>query len=165
MMNQLLRLYDISPSDYSPVYVNYSDGFTALADGNADAAIINTAPPVAGIQELGIRKDFRLLNVEDEKRAAFLEKYPFYSQGRISKETYDLAEDVPTVGSVNLIIIRKDLEEDLVYDMIKSVYENLDVLRASHPSARVIAVENGPHPSLPLHPGAERYFREVGVLK
>jgi TRAP-type uncharacterized transport system substrate-binding protein len=49
--------------------------------------------------------------------------------------------------------------------MVKAAYENLDDLRAAHPSARVIKVENGPKGGLPLHPGAARYFKERGVLK
>lgn len=164
MMNQLLAIYGISPSDYSPIYVNYNDGFSALADGNADAAIINTAPPVAAIRELGIRRSFRLLPVEEDKQEEFLKKYPFYDRGTISASVYDLPGDVSVVGSQNVIIIRRDLDDDLVYQMTKAVFENLPKLHASHPSARAISAKNAAHPAIPLHPGAERYLREVGAL-
>ncbi|HET8727970.1 MAG TPA: TAXI family TRAP transporter solute-binding subunit [Alphaproteobacteria bacterium] len=165
MMAQLLGIYGIGQSDYTPVYVNYNDGFSALGDGDADAAIINTAPPVAAIKELSIRKSFRLLQVADDKRKAFLDKYPFYTQGVIGKAVYGLPEDVPTVGSANIIIVRKDMDADLVYSMVKAIYENLDELRASHPSAKAITLEKGPTGGLALHPGAERYFKEKGVVK
>jgi TRAP transporter TAXI family solute receptor len=165
MMNQFLSMEGIAPSQYTQVYVNYNDGFSALGDGNVDAAIVNTAPPVAAVKELGIRHNIRLLSIPDEKRKAFLDKYPFYGQGRIAKAIYGTNEDISTVGTSNIIIVRKDMDANLVYDMIKAVYENLDDLRATHPSARAIQIENGPNGGLPLHPGSERYFRERGVLK
>jgi TRAP transporter TAXI family solute receptor len=165
MMDQLLSLYGIAPGDYRHVYVNFNDGFSALGDGNVDAAIINTAPPVAGIKELSLRKSIRIVPVEADKAKAFLEKYPFYTEGTIKKTLYGTSDDVPTVGSANIIIVRKDMPDDLVYRMVKTVYENLDELRAVHPSARAIALENGPKGGLPLHPGATKYFKERGAIK
>ena len=165
MMNQLLGLHGIAPNAYTPVYVNYNNGFSALADGNVDAAIVNTAPPVPAVKEIGIRRSIRLLSVPEDKRKEFLDKYPFYGQGMLAKSIYGTAEDVLTLGTSNIIIARKDLKPDLVYSMVKAAYENLDDLRAAHPSARVIKVENGPKGGLPLHPGAARYFKERGVLK
>ncbi|HET9714923.1 MAG TPA: TAXI family TRAP transporter solute-binding subunit [Pseudolabrys sp.] len=165
MMDQLLAVYGIAPGDYTHVYVNYNDGFSALGDGNVDAAIINTAPPVAPIKELSLRKSIRFIPVSAEKKTAFLDKFPFYTAGTIGKSVYGIAEDVPTVGSANIIIVRKDMNADLVYQMVKTVYENLDQLRSVHPSARAISLENGPKGGLPLHAGAEKYFRERGAIK
>lgn len=165
MMKQLLETYGITTNDYKQVFVNYNDGFSALADGNVDAAIINTAPPVPAVKEIAIRKVIRILPVSDDKRKAFLDKYPFYSEGVLAKSVYGSDADVATLGSYNIIIVRKDLNADLVYNLVKSAYENLDELRAAHPSARAIKIETGPKGGLELHPGAARYFRERGVLK
>jgi TRAP transporter TAXI family solute receptor len=165
LMDQLLGVYGVAPSDYTHVYLNYNDGFSALGDNNVDAAIINTAPPVAAVKELSLRKSIRLIPVPDDKRKAFLEKYPFYTEGTMSKKLYDTSEDIPTVGSSNIIIVRKDMSADLAYQLVKAVYDNLDVLRQAHPSARAITLEKGPKGGLPLHPGAERYFKERGVIK
>jgi uncharacterized protein len=165
MMNQLLGTYGVAASDYTPVYVNYNDGFSALGDGNVDAAIVNTAPPVAAVKELGIRHNIRMLSVPDERRKTFLDKHPYYRAAEIAKTTYGTKEDVSTVGTSNIIIVRKDMDANRVYNMVKAVYDNLDDLRAAHPSARVIKIENGPKGGLPLHPGSEKYFGERGVMK
>lgn len=165
MMNQFLAQNGITPGDYRQVYIGYNDGFSALADGNVDAAIINTAPPVGSIKEISLRKSIRIIPIAADKRDAFLKKYPFYGQGVIAKTLYGLAEDTPTVGTSNIVIVRKDLSTDLAYNMVKAVYENLDELHAAHPSARVLKVETGPSGGLPLHPGAARYYKERGALK
>ena len=165
MMNQFLGTYGIAPNAYTPVYVNFNDGFSALADGNVDAAIANNAPPVPAIKEVGIRKSIRLVSVPDDKRKAFLDRYPFYRDGVLAKSVYGTAADIATLGTSNIIIVRKDLNADLVYNMVKAAYENLDDLRAAHPSARVIKIENAAKGGLAPHPGAARYFKERGVLK
>ncbi|MCC7079296.1 MAG: TAXI family TRAP transporter solute-binding subunit [Burkholderiales bacterium] len=161
----MLGIYGIAPSDYTPVYVNYNDGFSALGDSNVDAAIVNSAPPIPGIKELAIRKSIRLLPVSDDKRKAFLEKYAYYRAGILKKSVYDTAQDVVTLGTSNIIIARKDLDTGLVYNMVKAVCENLDTLRAAHPSARVVDIKDGTAGGVALHPGAARYFREQGILK
>lgn len=164
-MALLLKGFGIGSGDYSPVYVNYNDGISALADGTVDAAIINTAPPVAAFKELGFRKKFRFLPVPEDKRREFLAKYPFYSAEAISGRVYGLPEDTSTIGSINVIVVRKDLDADLVYQMLKATYDNLPELQAAHPSAKAINPANGPGGGLPLHPGAERFFKQRGVLK
>lgn len=99
MCTHMLGIYGIAPSDYTPVYVNYNDGFSALGDSNVDAAIVNSAPPIPGIKELAIRKSIRLLPVSDDKRKAFLEKYAYYRAGILKKSVYDTAQDVVTLGT------------------------------------------------------------------
>jgi TRAP-type uncharacterized transport system, periplasmic component len=57
------------------------------------------------------------------------------------------------------------MPDDLAYEIVKTIYENAAALHAVHPVALQLVPENGIHSPIPLHPGAERYFREVGVLE
>src|SRR5690606_16717883 len=97
-------------------------------------------------------------------RDSFLAKYPFYNEATIRGEMYGLSGTIETLGTGNIMLVRADLDENLVYSMVKAVFDNLDDLYNAHPSARAIKLETAAKGPIPLHPGAERYFREVGVL-
>jgi TRAP transporter TAXI family solute receptor len=90
-----------------------------------------------------------------------------YQPATIPANTYDGQDhDVPTAAIQNFLVTREGVSADTVYKMTKAVFENKDALVAAHTAAKAIdkanAVKSLP---LPLHPGAEKYFKEVGVLK
>jgi uncharacterized protein len=73
---------------------------------------------------------------------------------------------VPTAAVVNYLVTRSDLKDDLVYAMTKAVYENLPELAAAHSAGKEISLKGAlSGMPVPVHPGAEKYFREAGVLK
>jgi TRAP transporter TAXI family solute receptor len=73
---------------------------------------------------------------------------------------------VPAVGVGNFLVTQSGVSADLVYRMTKSMYENLDTLYAAHSAAKAIKLENAlKGMPVPLHPGAEKYYREKGLLK
>ena len=95
-----------------------------------------------------------------------MEKYPFYTKFHVPAGTYKGVEaDVRTVAVVASYIVADSLEEDLVYKMTKALFENAAEIAAGHPKG----VELDPaysvsSISIPMHPGAEKYYKEVGVL-
>ncbi len=164
-LEKVLDMLGISWDDIIPSYLSFSEGMQALTDGKVDMAIASAAPPVAAVQELAASgKDFRLLEFDDEFKAKFLEKYPYYIEYVIPGETYGLSEDTKTVATENILIINANLSEDFVYELTKAVLENLPTLVASAPTADTITLENAPFTSIPLHEGAAKYYREKGVL-
>ena len=76
------------------------------------------------------------------------------------------SEDVETAAIVNFLVTRESLNADTVYAMTKAIFTNLNQLVQTHPAARGISIKDAATGmALPLHPGAERYYREVGLLK
>ena len=74
-------------------------------------------------------------------------------------------EDVPTVAIRNILVTHSEVDEEAVYGMTKAMFENLDALIAAHASAKGIALNSAAkNLPLPLHPGAERYYKEAGAL-
>jgi hypothetical protein len=68
------------------------------------------------------------------------------------------------VATANVILVDQDLEEQLVYNIVKAVFENIDKLRASHPSMKKFSLDMATIGSLvPFHPGAVKYYKEQGV--
>jgi TRAP transporter TAXI family solute receptor len=90
-----------------------------------------------------------------------------YVSESIPAGTYDgQTQDVPTAAVVNFLVTHSGVDDELVYQMTKSMYENLGVLAAAHATAKDIKREEATKGMpIPLHPGAEKYFREAGILK
>ena len=71
-----------------------------------------------------------------------------------------------TIAIQNYLVTHSGVSNDTAYAMTKSMYDNLDQMIAAHAAAKAIKKENAAkHPPAPLHPGAEKYYREVGLLK
>ncbi len=73
--------------------------------------------------------------------------------------------DVDTVAVTNILVSNSDVSDDMAYQMTKLLFENLDTLKAAHSAANAIDPANAATMPVPLHPGAEKYYKEAGVLK
>jgi TRAP transporter TAXI family solute receptor len=149
------------------VFTGYTEIATNLKDRHLDFACINIAPPAAIIQEAAIGRKLRILPWPDDMLKLFKEQYGF-GIGVIKKEMYPdiLAEDIPTATMGTAIIAHKSLDADVAYKIVKIICENKDRLPAVHKSMGVFdpatAWKDLP---APLHPGAERYYKEMGYMK
>jgi TRAP transporter TAXI family solute receptor len=92
---------------------------------------------------------------------------PAYQAGIVPAKTYEGQNtDVPTAFVQNFLVTHEGVPADTVYKMTRGIYEHLDQLTAAHAAAKSIKRENALKGlPLPLHPGAEKYFREVGMIK
>ena len=90
---------------------------------------------------------------------------PAFAPAVILAGTYQgQSEDVPTAAIGNFLVTQSDVSEDLVYQMTKSTFENLDALVAAHVAAKTIKLENAlTGMPVPVHPGAARFYREKGM--
>ena len=158
--------YGFSTADIKTTYVAYDDGISQLEDGNVDAVYIQAAIPASAIQQLAAGgKAYRLLSVDEDIANELCEEYGYFGYGTISTSVYDnMKEDVNTMFVSNMVAVRADLDEDLVYEMTKAIFENLDIIKSSHKAASGLSLETATRVSIPMHPGAERYFKEVGAM-
>ena len=158
--------YGFTKEDLNTSYVAYDDGITQLEDGNMDAVVIQTAIPASAIQQLAAGgKSFRLLNVDEEIANQLCEEYGYFGYGTIATTVYDnMPEEAHTMYISNMVAVRADLDEELVYQMTKAIFENLDIVKESHKAASGLTLEGAVRVSIPMHPGAERYFKEIGAM-
>ena len=155
----------VAGEDFEPFRVRLGDMVDMLSDGNLDAALWNGSFPLAPVIKLAAQRDLKLIPVEDAFFEALQAKYPPYFRLSIPGGTYeDVAADTPTFGLANGLVISADVPEERVYLMTKAIFENLDALAGVHPAFGKVSAEtilNGF--GSPLHPGALRYYREIGV--
>ncbi len=145
-------------------YLPFAESVELMKNRQLDATLQSAGLGVASIRDLSTSMAINVVAVSPE----IVEKIgaPFLS-ATIPAGTYDgQAEDVPTAAVGNFLVTSEAVPEETVYAMTKLLFENLDRLAAAHAAAKSIdpakAVEGMP---LPLHPGAEKYYREAGLLK
>lgn len=164
--NTIWGKYGFGTDKLNATYLAYDDGISQLEDGNCDAVVIQTAIPASAIQQLAASgKGYRLLSVDKAIADELCAEYGYFGYGKIAATVYDkMPADVDTMYISNMIAVRADLDEALVYEVTKSIFENLDTVKNSHKAASGLSLENAVHVSIPMHPGAERYFKEIGAM-
>jgi len=155
----------VAGEDFEPFRVRLGDMVDMLSDGNIDAALWNGSFPLPPVIRLVAQRDVRLIPISDETFTELSAQYPPYFRLTIPGGTYeDVAEDTVTYGLANGLVISADVSEERVYEMTRAIFENLDSLSGVHPAFGNVSADtvlNGF--GAPLHPGALRYYREIGV--
>lgn len=164
--NTIWSKYGFSTDDIRATYVAYDDGISQLEDGNCDAVVIQTAIPASAIQQLAAGGTaYRLLNVDEDKASELCEEYGYFGYGTIAATVYDnMPSEAKTMYISNMVAVRADLDEELVYEMTKAFFENIDTVKESHKAASGLNLETAVKVSIPMHPGAQRYFEEIGAM-
>lgn len=160
---QILEAYGLKFEDLQLQRLSFADSAKAIQDGQLDAAFQTAGTPTAAITELAATTGVKIIPIDADKIDAMIAKYPFYVKTTIPGNTYQtVANDVTTVSVKSMLVVRADLSEDLVYKATKAIFENLDKL--GHAKAKEIKVETAlAGVSLPIHPGAKKFFDEKGV--
>ena len=167
---QILEVYGIDmEKDIKKQNLGFGPSADALKDGKIDAFFCVAGIPTTAITDLAMAKDITVVSVDDDRFAELSKKYGFYTQQIVPKETYNgMTEDVKTVAVMATYIVDKDLSEDDVYNITKAIFENKDAIAKAHVKGLELdvakAVEGIPA-EVPLHAGASKYYKEVGVIK
>lgn len=157
----------IAYEDSSIEYTSESQSVELMQNGQADGANLIAAIGAASVTELYSTGDYHLLSFTDEELDAILSYSDAYYKYTIPAGTYaNQDEDINTFAVANGIFCRSDLDEDAVYNFVKTMYDNIDDVYEIHSiCANNIALENCVNGmTAPLHPGAEKYYKEVGAI-
>ena len=162
---QILEAYGMTFDDIEVNNLSFGDSATALKDDKIDAFFCVAGAPTTAIVELATTNEIKLLEVDDEHAAKLIEKYPFYTKYDVPGGSYKgIDSDVQTVAVVATFIVSDDLSEDLVYKMTKALFENSDEIANAHPKGAELDPEYSVSGiSIPIHPGALKYYKEIGV--
>lgn len=160
----LLEGFGITYKDITPDYLGFAEASDGLKSGKLDAAFFTSGIPNSSLMELQQGFDLQLVTVPADKLAEVSKSKKFFVGGVIPKGTYGNAEDVTTATIMNSLVVRSDLSENDVYTLTKTFFENLDKLQTAHQAAKGITLQNAQTGLIaPLHPGAKKYYDEVGA--
>jgi TRAP transporter TAXI family solute receptor len=164
---QILEAWGMSLSDIESQQLKASQAADYMKDGRLDAYFNTTAVGAAHIIDTAVLVPSMIVPVSGPKADALLKKYPFYAYDTIAPGIYKGVDSpVKTIAVMAMMVARADLEDDIVYSIVKATYEDLEQVKKAHAKFKVIDVKRAMvGMSVPLHPGAKKYFMEVGVVK
>ena len=163
----VLRIYGIDPNtDFRAEGLQHHEAARALVDRNIDAFFYTIGNPSAAIEEPATSVDINMVHLNAPGIVEMVEERPYYIMTRIPGGMYrGVDEDIETYAVTATVVTNENVDEQVVYDLVKTVFENLDEVRASHAAFRNLQVEEMLQGlSAPLHPGAERYYKEQGWM-
>ena len=138
----------------------------SLCDNRYDAFVFTVGHPSGSISEPVATCNAVLVNVGGDKIDALVERTPYYFSATIPAGMYNNAEDVETFGVGATVVSSTDTPDDVIYEVVKAVFENLEDFKGLHPAFAQLdpesMVKSGN--SAPLHPGAVRYYEEAGLM-
>lgn len=153
--------------DYNLAYAGYGPSADALQNGQVAGMSTPAGAPVSAVTRTlaTMGDDAVVLDFTDEQMAAADSGMNLWTRYVVPAGTYPgQTKDINTVAQPNFLAVRADVDEDAVYQITKTIYENLAFLNAIHSATKDMAIEKAlAGLPMPLHPGALKYFREVGL--
>lgn len=154
-------------TDISEDYSSFSQSVEKIKDGNLDASLITAGTPTASVLELANHHDIKILPLTGPAIAKLQEVQPYYANAVLPANTYKgQTTDVDTIAVRAIWATHDGLDDKTAYNVVKALYENTDTLAKVHVKGKEISLDKALESvSIPLHPGAEKYYREKGLIK
>ena len=161
----ILAAAGISYKDFSKVeYLSYAESVELMKNRQLDVTLLSSGAGVAALRDLAASQKVVFLTIPE----SIVQKIndPAYQVGVIPANTYEgQTNDVQTVAVQNFLVTHSGVSDKTAYTMTKTMFENLDQMVAAHAAAKAIKLENAAKNSpAPLHPGAEQYYKEKGLI-
>jgi TRAP transporter TAXI family solute receptor len=152
-------------SSFNVFRLSFTETANALKDGTIDVGIWDVAAPTSSIMDISTTHKIKMIAFSPEEIKKIVGKFPFYSEFILAAGTYRGQDyDVRNPSVWNTFICNAGVDTDLVYRLTKAVFEHQDYMMKIHPFAKYTTPENAvKHAVIPLHPGAIKYLKEVGV--
>jgi hypothetical protein len=164
----ILDAFGLSENELTPSYVKPHQASAMMDEGQLDAFVIVAGYPTASVSELCASAGCEMVPIEGPEVDALLERYPFFAKDTIPAHTYPGVGQTETLSVGAQWLVGAEVDEDLVYGITKALWHDnaRKLLDDGHSKGRAITLETAlDGVAVPLHPGAERYYREVGLIQ
>ncbi len=163
---QILEAYGLKFEDLGKVErLTAAESADYLKDGRIDAAFYTTGVGASAIVDTALTVDSMIVPIDGPQADALVKKYPFYSKDKVPAGIYKgVDKDVPTLAVLAILAAKAELAEDTVYRITKAMFENLKTLETAHAKGKEVKLEKALiGMPIPLHPGAEKFYKEKGM--
>lgn len=164
----VLGAYGLDEDDLVPFYLNPGPSNDMMVAGELDAYFLVAGTPTNVIMDLGQQIDIDLLPIDGEEAAALIAEYPFFAMHLVPALTYPGTLEIRTLSVGAQWAVSAAVPDDLVYGITRALWHENSrrLLDAGHPKGRLIRPQSALHGlGIPLHPGAARYYEEIGALE
>ena len=163
---QIMEGYGLTFNDIKKSNLSFKESAEAIQNGTLDGCFITAGVPNAALQELAFSAGLKLIPVSGNEAATVMDKYGYYTATTIPGGTYKGSdEDVPALAIKATLAVSASLDEDTVYEMTKALFENLQELGNAHAKGKEVSAASAvTGVSVPFHPGAVKYYKEIGLM-
>ena len=160
----IFEAYGMTYADAKVDYLSYGEAIDQMKNGLCDAAFVTSGLPNSTVSELAFSYDMVIVPIDGAGRDNLIAKYPFFAPSTIAAGTYNNKEDVESVFVYNIMLVSNSLSDEMVYDILDCVFDNVDAIKASHNTAnKNIDISFGVTDlKIPLHNGAAKWWKEHG---
>ncbi len=164
---KILTAHGITYDDIKEDFLDFGGAAQRLKDGQADAAFVTAGYPTSSVIDLSATTDIALVPIEPEMIGKLIAESEYYTKTVIPGRTYSgINVDVPTLNLMALWIVDADQPTELIYRFTKALWEHRDELEKVHDKCKDITFNTALDGlGIPLHPGAEKYYREMSHPK
>ena len=161
----ILEANGITYDDIEEQRLNFNETADALANGDIDAGFWSVGAPTSSILNLSTTNSIVVLELNEGELAAARAADPTFAVTTLPGGTYTGVDaDITVLGVPNVLVVSEEMPDDLAYAITRAMFENIADLQAVHPAANETTVEFTMSATpIPLHPGAIRYYEEIGA--
>jgi TRAP-type uncharacterized transport system substrate-binding protein len=162
----VLEVYGIDEGELQAEYLRPAEAPDFLRDGRLDCFFYTVGIGGAAIQDIAVTTSVTLVPLDGPELEGLIEDFPYYSFATVPAGTYSgIDEDVTIFGVKALFATTTDLDDEVVYNIVTAVLNNLETFQQTHPALAGLTEEDFlTGLGAPLHPGAERAYREAGMI-
>lgn len=156
------------PDDINAQYVNFTEAIDLVRNKQVEGAWIMAGAPTSAVTEMLKTTDTKLLEIPKNLVDEMKIDYPWYSNYTLKAGTYEeLTEDMNTSAIKMVMFTSSDMDDDLIYELTKIFWENIEELKRTHNFLKEVTIEGAVTDiaDLPLHEGALRYYKEIGIIE
>ena len=162
---QILEGYGLTFDDIKKSNLSFKESAEGIQNGTLDSCFVTAGVPNAALQELAFSAGLVLVPVDSVAAEKICKKYNYYTVTSIPGGTYKGTDsDTAALAIKATLAVNAKLDEEIVYQMTKALFENLDSLAAAHAKGKEVSAKAAvTGVSVPFHPGAKKYFTEIGL--
>jgi TRAP transporter TAXI family solute receptor len=163
---QVLAVHGMTYDDLGKAdYLSFNEAADQLKNKQIDAAFLTAGIPTSAVTEVGQTSKIAVVPIASDKISKLSEAYPFYTEVVIPADTYSgQSQDITTAAVMAMLVVSDKLEDDLVYNLTKEMFEKRQVIIDTHSRGNDLKLETAlKGMPIELHPGAKRYYDEKGI--
>ncbi len=164
---QIFEFYGLNYDNITPIFLPYGETADMFKDRQVDAFVFTIGTPNPAIQDITTMQAIQFVPVDGKERDEIVAKFPYFAKDQIPANSYKgQTQPVETLSVQAMLIVNKNVSDDVVYAITKTIFDNIPELAKAHNKAAefdLAKAMNGV--TIPLHPGAEKYFKEKGAIK
>lgn len=165
---QILEAYGLKLEDLGKVErLTATESADFVKDNRIDVAFYTVGAGAPGLMDTALMTETIIVPIEGPQVEALIKKYPYYAKDKVPAGLYKGTDkEVPTVSVLAILVAKSELEEDIVYRITKAMFDSIKTIETAHAKGKEVKLEKALiGMPIPLHPGAEKFYKEKGMVK